>query len=75
MNFDPNKRQRDRERRILQHAGWEAVWALKDNGAWIWKWIHPRRKKAYSRKRAIDMALGDLKRQGRRAALPLRRNG
>ena len=51
--LDPNKERRDRERRVLQRAGWQAVWALKDNGSWQWKWITPKRKKAYSRKEAL----------------------
>lgn len=53
--IDPNKPRRDRERRILQRVGWEAVWALKDNGSWYWKWIHPSRKKAYSRREALAL--------------------
>jgi len=50
---DPSKERRDRERRLLQSAGWQAVWALKDNGSWQWKWITSKRKKAYSRQQAI----------------------
>lgn len=53
--IDPNKPCRELQRRTLQRAGWEAVWALKDNGAWIWKWIHPSRKKAYSRAEAMRL--------------------
>lgn len=56
VNYDPNKRQRDSQRRILQAAGWRAVYALKDNGAWQWKWIHSKRKKAYSREEAFAIA-------------------
>lgn len=56
---DSNKEQRDRERRILQRAGWQAVWALKDNGAWQWKWITSKRKKAYSRKEALRIVRRD----------------
>ena len=56
MKFtDSNKPRRDRERRMLQRAGWEAVYALKDNGSWVWKWITPKRKKAYSRQRAMEI--------------------
>jgi len=63
-NYDPNKRHRDHQRRILHAAGWEAVYALKDNGSWYWKWIHQDRKKAYSRERAFVMAERALRRQG-----------
>jgi len=63
-NFDPNKRRRDRQRRILKLAGWVAVPALKDNDSFQWKWIHHSRKKAYSRERAFDMAKRELRRQG-----------
>jgi hypothetical protein len=62
-NFDPNKRNRDRQRRILQRAGWIAVPALKDNNAHQWKWIHHERKKAYSRDRAFAMACRDLEKK------------
>ena len=62
--MDNNKRHRDHQRRILQRAGWVAVPALKDTGAFQWKWIHQKRKKAYSRERAFVMAARDLKRQG-----------
>ncbi len=55
-NYDPNKRVRDRQRRILQQAGWVAVPALKDNDAFQWKWIHHTRKKAYPREKAFEMA-------------------
>lgn len=61
---DTNKKNREHERRILQRAGWVAVHALKDNGAFQWKWIHKDRKRAYSRERAYQMALRDLERQG-----------
>lgn len=64
VNFDPNKRNRDYQRRVLHAAGWEAVYALKDNGSWYWKWIHPSRRKAYSRDQAFTMAQRDLRRQG-----------
>ena len=63
-NYDPNKRRRDYQRRVLKAAGWVAVPALKDNDAFQWKWIHHSRKKAYSRERAFDMAVRDLRRQG-----------
>ena len=59
-----NKQHRDSQRRVLQRAGWVAVSALKDNGAFQWKWIHPNRKKAYSRERAFVMAKRDLQRNG-----------
>ena len=62
VNYDPNKKQRDSERRILHNAGWEAVYALKDNGSWYWKWIHPSRRKAYSRAQAFVKAKRDLHR-------------
>jgi len=56
MKFnDSNKPRRDKERRILQGAGWKAVWALKDNGSWYWKWIRKDRKKAYSRQQALEI--------------------
>lgn len=51
--IDPNKPRRDAERRKLQRAGWVAVPALKSNGAFKWRWIHPTRKKAYSRAEAM----------------------
>jgi len=54
--MDSNKQFRDSQRRILHKAGWAAVYALKDNGSWYWKWIHPSRKKAYSREQAFDLA-------------------
>lgn len=58
MNItDPNKRRRDTERYILKMNGWVAVPALKDNGAFQWKWIHPTRKKAYSRNEALRLVL------------------
>ena len=61
---DPNKGRRELERRVLQKDGWVAVPALKDNGAFQWKWIHPSRKRAYSRPIAFALALRSLKRQG-----------
>ncbi len=63
VNFDPNKRRRDFERRILKRAGWVAVDALKNNDTFQWKWIHHTRKKAYSRQRAFVMAQRDLQRK------------
>lgn len=51
--IDPNKPRRDAERRVLHRAGWVAVPALKRNGAFKWRWIHPTRKKAYSRDQAM----------------------
>lgn len=53
--IDPNKPRRDAQRRMLQSAGWVAVPALKDNGAFQWKWIHASRKRAYSREQAIRL--------------------
>jgi hypothetical protein len=61
---DSNKHRREFERRILQRDGWEAVWALKNNGSWYWKWINPKRKKAYSRQEAFTIAWRSLSRQG-----------
>lgn len=58
--MDKNKNRRDYQRRVLHSAGWEAVYALKDNGSWTWKWINPRRKKAYSREQAFKMATKEL---------------
>ena len=52
---DSNKPRRDEQRRKLRAAGWVAVPALKDNGAFQWKWIHAERKKAYSREQAINI--------------------
>ena len=52
---DTKKPLRDKQRRILHAAGWEAALALKDNGSWYWKWIHPSRKKAYSRTDALKL--------------------
>ena len=62
--MDNNKEHRDFQRRVLRRAEWVAVAALKDNGAFQWKWIHATRKKAYSRERAFVMAARDLRRQG-----------
>jgi len=62
--MDNNKEHRDFQRRVLRRAGWVAVPALKDNGAFQWKWIHANRKKAYSRERAFVIAARDLSRQG-----------
>lgn len=47
-------RVRDEQRRFLRKNGWIAVEALKDNGAFQWKWIHKRYKRAYSRQAAVD---------------------
>lgn len=52
---DGNKDKREEERRILQRAGWKAVPALKRNGAFVWRWIHRTRRKAYSRNEAITI--------------------
>lgn len=48
---------RDMQRRFLRKRGWVAVPALKDNGAFQWKWIHPRYKRAFSRKAAVQTTL------------------
>jgi hypothetical protein len=61
---DPNKGRREQERRVLQKDGWVAVAALKDNGAFQWKWIHKTRKRAYSRSAAFALAYRSLQRQG-----------
>ena len=50
------KQHRDNQRRILQNAGWVAVHALKSNGSFQWRWIHPSKKKAYDREQAFNMA-------------------
>ena len=60
--MDNNKQHRDDQRRVLRKAEWVAVPALKDNGSFQWKWIHHKRKKAYSRERAYAMAVRDLRR-------------
>jgi len=54
---DLNKRNREEERRILRRNRWKAVPALKDNGSFQWKWIHPARKRAYSREKAVELAI------------------
>lgn len=51
-----DKIERDRQRRVLQSKGWEAAKGLKRNGAFKWIWIHPQRKKAYSRIEAFNIA-------------------
>jgi hypothetical protein len=56
MSFDPNKRRRDEERRLLHRNGWVAVTGLKRNGAEKWVWIHPGRKRALSREQAVAIA-------------------
>ena len=61
---DANKASREFQRRVLQRDGWVAVPALKDNGAFQWKWIHQTRKRAYSRQDAFAMARRSLRRQG-----------
>jgi len=61
---DRNKGNREFARRVLQKDGWVAVPALKDNGAFQWKWIHPTRKRAYSRTTAFALAYRSLQRQG-----------
>lgn len=61
---DLNKGRRELERRVLQKDGWVAVPALKDNGAFQWKWIHSSRKRAYSRAIAFALACRSLQRQG-----------
>jgi len=52
---DINKQNREKQRRLLQRVGWQAVWALKKNGSWTWRWIHPTRKKAYTRIEAVKL--------------------
>jgi len=52
---DIKKPIRDEQRRKLRANGWVAVPALKDNGAFQWKWIHHSRKKAYSRVEALRL--------------------
>lgn len=61
---DSNKERREFERRVLRKDNWVAVPALKDNGAFQWKWIHPSRKRAYSRPIAFELAYRSLHRQG-----------
>lgn len=61
---DSNKAIREYQRRILKRDGWIAVPALKDNGSFQWKWICSTRKRAYSRKAAVALALRSLHRQG-----------
>lgn len=53
--IDPNKPRRDAERRILNKNGWLAVEAVKPNGSFLWRWIHPKFKKAHSRKEALQI--------------------
>jgi hypothetical protein len=52
---DGNKDRREMERRILHKSGWKAVPALKRNGAFVWRWIHRTRKKAYTREQAVSI--------------------
>lgn len=53
--LDINKPIRDRERRFLNRNGWLAVIALKKNSSKVWKWIHPKYKRAFNRKEAIKI--------------------
>lgn len=53
--LDDNKMHREEQRRFLSVAGWVAVAAVKDNGSFQWKWIHPKLKKAYSREAAVAL--------------------
>lgn len=47
------KKHREQERRLLNSNKWKAVPALKQNGAFTWRWIIAGRKKAYTRKEAV----------------------
>jgi hypothetical protein len=55
MNEIKNKPIRDAQRRLLHKNGWIAVEALKDNGAFQFKWIHRKYKRAYSRVKAVEI--------------------